>query len=194
MYHERMTDYRLRGYRRFPRKRMIQVVIYLQQTNSPRVRQNTFTLERTSHEFDVVRLWEQPPNVFLKSPGLLPFAVLSNTNNRTSTLEQAAEEILNIADQSVQSNVAAATSILAGLVLEKGVIQRVLRKEIMQESVIYQELRAEALAEGNAEAVQRVAMNLLLEGMSVELIARVTGLTVEQVQQLQVTNVENQQE
>ena len=56
----RMTDYRLRGYRRFPRKRMRQVVIYLQQTNSPRVRQNSFTLERTHHEFDVVRLWEQP--------------------------------------------------------------------------------------------------------------------------------------
>ena len=96
----------------------------------------------------------------------------------------------NIADQSVQSNVAAATSILAGLVLEKGVIQRVLRKDIMQESVIYQEIREEALVEG----VQRVAVNLLREGMSVDMIARVTGLTVEQIQQLQATDVKNQQE
>ena len=186
----RMTDYRLRVYRRFPHKKMLQVVIYLQQTNSEKVHQKTFTLERTRHEFDVIRVWEQDPDVFLQSSGLLPFAVLSNTSNRTATLEQAAREIFNIADQSVQSNVAAATSILAGLVLEKGVIQRVLRKDIMQESVIYQEIREEALVEG----VQRVAVNLLREGMSVDMIARVTGLTVEQIQQLQATDVKNQQE
>ncbi|MDF5729597.1 MAG: hypothetical protein PUP92_16710 [Rhizonema sp. PD38] len=101
----------------------------------------------------------------------------------------AAGEIFNVADQSVQSNVAVATAILAGLVLEKGVIQRVLRKDIMQESVIYQEIRKEALVEG----VQRVAVNLLREGMSVEMIARVTGLTAEQIQQLQVPDVKNQQ-
>lgn len=60
----------------------------------------------------------------------------------------------------------------------------------MQESVIYQEIREEALVEG----VQRVAVNLLREGMSVDMIARVTGLTVEQIQQLQATDVKNQQE
>lgn len=190
----RMTDYRLRVYRRFPHKKMLQVVIYLQQTNSEKVYQKTFTLERTRHEFDVIRLWEQDPDVFLQSSGLLPFAVLSNTSNRTATLEQAAREIFNIADQSVQSNVAAATAILAGLVLEKGLIQRVLRKDIMQESVIYQEIREEVRAEALVEGVQRVAVNLLREGMSVDMIARVTGLTVEQIQQLQATDVKNQQE
>jgi len=33
---------------------MRQVVIYLQPTGSDRVRQTSFTLERTQHEFDVV--------------------------------------------------------------------------------------------------------------------------------------------
>lgn len=83
----RMTDYRLRVYRRFPHKRMIQVVIYLQKTDSELVRQTTFTLEETSHRFQVIRLWEQPKEIFLQTSGLLPFAVLSNTNSKTNTLQ-----------------------------------------------------------------------------------------------------------
>ncbi|QFS52185.1 hypothetical protein GXM_09679 [Nostoc sphaeroides CCNUC1] len=35
------------------------------------------------------------------------------------------------------------------------------------------------------KALEKVAVNLLREGMAVEAITRVTGLTVEQVQQLQ---------
>jgi predicted transposase/invertase (TIGR01784 family) len=73
----RMVDYRLRVYRRFKNKRMRQVVIYLQQTNSEFVQQTTFILEETFHRFEVIRLWEQPTSVFLEHPGLLPFAVLS---------------------------------------------------------------------------------------------------------------------
>lgn len=47
-----------------------------------RVQQTTFTLERTHHEFDVIRLWEQPTEIFLRLPGLLPFVVLSQTSDR----------------------------------------------------------------------------------------------------------------
>jgi predicted transposase YdaD len=50
-----------------------------------------------------------------------------------------------------QQDVAASSAVLAGLVLEKQMIQRILRREIMRESVIYQEWRAEAMAEGRAE-------------------------------------------
>jgi predicted transposase/invertase (TIGR01784 family) len=58
----------------------------------------------------------------------------------------------------------------------------------MQESVTYQAILAEGLAEGRAEGraeeVRRVAMNLLKEGILVEIVARVTGLSLEQIQQL----------
>lgn len=64
----RMIDYRLRVYRRFPDKTMHQVVIYLKQTNSDLVQQNTFTIAGTRHEFGVVRLWEQPTEVFMRTP------------------------------------------------------------------------------------------------------------------------------
>jgi predicted transposase YdaD len=40
-----------------------------------------------------------------------------------------------------KSNLAAATAILAGLVLSKEIIRSLLREEIMRESVIYQDIR-----------------------------------------------------
>ncbi|BAT52259.1 hypothetical protein NOS3756_11920 [Nostoc sp. NIES-3756] len=42
----RMADYRLRVYRRFPQKRMLQVVIYLNKTTSELVYQTTFSILR----------------------------------------------------------------------------------------------------------------------------------------------------
>jgi predicted transposase/invertase (TIGR01784 family) len=100
----RMADYRLRLYRRFPHKRVYQVVIYLEKINSELVFQDTFTLEETIHRFRVLRLWEQETEEFFNYPGLLPLAVLSNTDNPTATLTQAASEILNIRDRRMQSN------------------------------------------------------------------------------------------
>ena len=79
--------------------------------------------------------------------------------------------------------IAASTAILAGLVLDKEVIRRVLRSDIMRESVIYQDI----LAEGKAEALLEVASNLFNTGMPLEQIARLTGLSIEQLEYLQVT-------
>ncbi|MBG1271948.1 Rpn family recombination-promoting nuclease/putative transposase [Nostoc sp. WHI] len=194
----RMIDYRLRVYRRFPRKQMRQVVIYLQKTNSELVQQTTFTLEDTFHRFQVIRLWEQPTNVFFQSPGLLPFAVLSQADNPTETLRQVAVQISQINDQRIQSNVAASAFVLAGLVLNKEIIQQLLRKELMQESVTYQALiaegRAEGIEEGIEEGIRRVAINLLREGMSIEVVVRVTGLSVEQINQIKMTEIDSQGE
>ncbi|MHC5771850.1 MAG: Rpn family recombination-promoting nuclease/putative transposase [Nostoc sp.] len=177
----RMADYRLRVYRRFPNKRMHQVVIYLAKTESEKVYQTTFTTESLRHEFSVIRLWEQPSEIFLRTPGLLPFAVLSATNNKVATLQQAAETIDKIPERRTQSNIAAACAILAGLVLEHEVIGRLFRKDVMQESVVYQSIKTE----GSDEKARKIAINLLAEGISVDVIARVTGLSVEVVQQLQ---------
>ncbi|NJP10964.1 MAG: Rpn family recombination-promoting nuclease/putative transposase [Leptolyngbyaceae cyanobacterium RU_5_1] len=177
----RMADYRLRVYRRFPDKQMRQVVIYLQQTGSKRVQQTAFILERTRHEFDVIRLWEQPTEVFLRSPGLLPFAVLSQTGDHAQVLQQVAQAIDRISDRQIQSNITASAYVLAGLVLEKEVVGQVLRRDIMQESVTYQEIREE----GEQSKAQQIALNLIREGIALDMIARVTGLSVEQIHQLQ---------
>ena len=68
----RMADYRLRLYRRFPNKRIYQVVIYLRQTNSPLVWQDSFELPELVSRYNVIRLWEVPSEQLLTKPGLLP--------------------------------------------------------------------------------------------------------------------------
>nr|WP_315874866.1 Rpn family recombination-promoting nuclease/putative transposase [Acaryochloris marina] len=112
----RMADYRLRVYRRFPQKEMKQVVIYLTPSQSDYVFQTAFEIPRTRHEFEVIRLWEQPTEPFLESTGLLPLAVLTNTLDQAQTLRQVAERIDAVPEMRVQSNVAASTGILAGAI------------------------------------------------------------------------------
>ncbi|MGI0486046.1 hypothetical protein ACN4EK_11460 [Pantanalinema rosaneae CENA516] len=124
---------------------------------------------------------EQLTEVFLRSPGLLPFAVLSQTSDRTQVLRQVAQAIDRIANRQTQSNITASAYILAGLVLEKEVVGQVLRRDMMQESVTYQEIRQE----GEQSKAQQIALNMIREGMALEAIARVTGLSIEQVEQLQ---------
>jgi predicted transposase/invertase (TIGR01784 family) len=185
----RMLDYRVRGYRRFPDKEMRQIVIYLRKTTSELVRENSFKLNNTYHQFEVIRLWEQPTDKFMTVPGLLPFAVLSQTNDPTIVLSQVAQAIEAIPNQQLQRNIAAASGVLAGLVLNKDVIRKILRSEMMRESVIYQEILAEGEAKGEAkgeaETTRKLALKLLKIGMNVEQIVEVTELSLEQVQALQ---------
>jgi predicted transposase/invertase (TIGR01784 family) len=147
----RMADYRLRGFKRYPRKQIRQIVVYLRPTRSPRVYQTHFEIPGLRSEFEVVRLWEQPTEVFLSCPGLLPFAILSQTRDKVQVLREVARRVDEISERQVQSNVAAASAILAGLLLDKAVISQVLRRDIMRESVIYQEIEAEAEARGEAK-------------------------------------------
>ena len=123
-----MADYRLRVYRRYPNKDMRQVVVYLKETGSDLVQENTFSISGMRHEFEIIRLWEQPYSDFLDFPGLLPLAVLGRSDNRTQTLREISSVISRIEDSRQQSNVAAATSILAGLVLDKDVVRGILRE------------------------------------------------------------------
>ena len=197
----RMTDYLLRLHRQFPDMEIYQVVIYLTPSESTLVYETTFNLGGLSHQFNVIRLWEQPTEIFQQYQGLLPFATLSQTDNPEETLRQVAKQIEQITDKQVQSNVAASTAIISGIALNKEIIQRLLRSEIMKESVIYQEILLEGLTEGEARglvkgeakgeanASNKIALNMLRSNMSIDLIALFTGLTLKQVQKLQKLSV-----
>ena len=158
----RMADYRLRVHRRYPNKDMRQLVIYLKSTGSDLVRQNAFNVSGMRHEFEVIRLWEQPYSDLLQFPGLLPLAILGRTDDRIQTLREIGSLIDNLGDRREQSNIAAATSLLAGLVLKKDVISAVLREEIMQDSVIYQDIIAQGVLEGVQEGKQLGKADLVL--------------------------------
>ena len=189
----RMTDYLLRLHRQFPNMEIYQVVIYLTPSASPLVYETKFNLGGLSHQINVIRLWEQPTEIFQQYQGLLPIATLSHTNNPEETLRQVAKQIEQITDKQIQSNVAASTAIISGIALNKEIIQRLLRSEIMKESVIYQEILlegkiegiAEGEAKGEAKASNKIAQNMLRSNISLELVAQFTGLTLKQVQKLQ---------
>ncbi|MCY7274854.1 MAG: Rpn family recombination-promoting nuclease/putative transposase [Phormidesmis sp. CAN_BIN44] len=173
----RMLDYRVRGNRRFKEKIMRQVVIYLKPTASQLARQTSYVLERTHHEFDVIRLWEQPASLFLQYPGLLPFAALGESESPAEMLRQVTQIIDQIEEPATQANLMAASAILAGLRLEEDVIYRLVQRDIMQESVIYRSIQR--------DEKRAIALNLLRGGVNINLIASSTGLSVEEVQQLQ---------
>jgi predicted transposase/invertase (TIGR01784 family) len=151
----RMLDYAVRLHRNYPHKKIYQVVIYLTKSNSPLVRQNRYEFGKTSHEFEVIRLWEIPHETFLQTQGLLPFAILSQVENRENLLREIAEKIEDIEDKETQSNLAASTAILAGLVLKKELIKQLLKEEIMKQSVIYQEIKNQGKIEGLLEGEQK---------------------------------------
>ncbi len=138
-------------------------------------------MERTRHEFDVIRLWEQPAYLFLQYPGLIPFAVLGQSANAEETLRQAAQRVDQIAAPTMQANLMAASAILAGLKLEDEVVDRLLRRDIMQESTVYRSIQREA----QKENTRAIALNFLRDGLSVEAVAHGTELSIEEVQQLQ---------
>jgi len=187
----RMLDYWVRLHRRLPGRDIRQVVIYLLPSTSQWVYQATFEQGSTRHRFEVIRLWEQPTETFLTSPGLLPLAPLSRAENPEAILRQAAEQIDEIPDRTTQSNLSASTAILAGLVLEKGLIQQILRRELMQESVIYQDILEEGLREGLQQGLRQEAMSFVLRllnrrcgNLPIELITQIQSLSVEQLEAL----------
>jgi predicted transposase/invertase (TIGR01784 family) len=187
----RMLDYRTRVYRRFPNKEMRQVVIYLKKTGSELVEQTAFALSKTRHEFEVIKLWEIPPEELREGLGLLPLVVLGKTEDREETLKRVAEKIDLIENRQEKSNIAAATAILAGLVLNKEVIQKLLREDIMKESVIYQDILAQGEVKGKAEGRQEEAASLILRQLNRRcgeihsaLSQQVQSLSVEQLEQL----------
>lgn len=185
----RMLDYRTRVYRRFPKKTMRQVVIYLKETSSPLVQENAFILPNTRHEYEVLRLWEIPAEEMLGLSGLLPLANLGKTPNRPEILRQVAAKIDNIEGRTEKSNLAAATAILAGLVLSKEIIGSLLREEIMRESVIYQDIRESGKAQGREEGRREEAVSLILRLLNRRL-GEISSTLSQQIRELSLEELE----
>ena len=123
---------------------------------------------------------------------------MTKTNDPQETLRQVSRQIENIVDKQVQSNVAASTATISGIALNKEIIQRSLKSEIMKESVIYQEIllereargEARGIVKGKSETTNQIAQNMLSSNISIELVAQFTGLTLKQVQRLQKLSIQ----
>jgi predicted transposase/invertase (TIGR01784 family) len=181
----RMLDYRVRGHRRYPQKAMRQFVVYLRSSPSALVYQDWFRLENLSYSFQVIRLWEQPTEQFFTAPGLLPFAVLSGCEDRSATLQRVAQHLreLPMADGAEQ-NLRASANILAGLLLDPELVSKVLRKDIMRESSVYQAILAEGRQEGLAEGLNQGLTQGLNRGLAEGLTQGLTQGRTEEARKL----------
>jgi predicted transposase YdaD len=139
-----------------------QIVIYLKQTNSDLVYQHRFERGATQHEFEVIRLWEQSSEQFLAYTGMLPFAILVNSGNKENLLQEIAKKIDHIPELNTRRTIAAATYVLAGLVLEENIVKQILRRDIMRESVTYQAILQEGRQEGEIKGLKQGLVGVVL--------------------------------
>jgi predicted transposase YdaD len=115
--------------------------------------------------------------------------VLTQTPDAAQTLRQVAAQVEAIPEMRVQSNVAASTGILAGLLLKRDFINQVLRRDIMQQSVIYQEWREEFLQEGEQTGALKEGRSLVLR-LLVRRIGEVTPEKRSPIQALSLPQLE----
>lgn len=150
----RMLNYWLRLYWQY-RLPVKQVVIWLKQTSNPEVFQTQFEFQSTRHQYEVVRLWEQSPEPLLQDRALLPLAVLCAAEEPTQLLSQVAGELAKIESREQRQEIAACTQLLAGLRFNKDLLANVFREEIMQESVIYQDILQKGVAQGLEQGLEQ---------------------------------------
>jgi predicted transposase YdaD len=188
----RMLDYYVRLTRKY-QVPVTQVVIFLQETDDPIAFTEEYVSEVTTHRFRVIRMWEQESALFLDNNALLPLAPLTQTNSARMLLSQVAGEIAKIPDIETRQNTAVYTEILAGLRFEKNFIRQLLSEDIMQESVIYQDILQKGQQKGEQKGEQKEALKYTLRlltqrfgELNSSMIERVRVLSVQKLETLGV--------
>jgi predicted transposase YdaD len=182
----RELDYSVRLIRTY-QVPVTQVVIFLQETNDPIVFTEEYVNETTRHRYRVIRMWEEEPELFLHNLALLPLAPLTRTNSPQGLLSQIANNVAKIADRETKQDIAAYTEILAGLRFEKDFIRQLLSEDIMQESVIYQDILQKGEGKGEQKEAVKFCLMLLNQRfgqLDSEILERVKVLSVEHLENL----------
>lgn len=137
------------------------VVILLKPPLAGTVIETQFQVENTHHDYRVVQLWEESPDIFLQDMALLSLATLAKTNQPEQLLNRVAQQISKIESAEQRQEVSACAQVLAGLRFDKQFIQELFRGESMRESVIYQEILQEGLQQGKLQGMQEGEANLI---------------------------------
>ena len=178
----RMLNYWMRLYWQYEMP-VTQVVIWLKETSSRAVFENEFSMGLTRHPYQVIRMWAQSPEPLLQEPGLLPLATLAATDNAAALLSRVAQQVSNIEEPRHLGEISSYTQLLAGLRFNQKLIRNLFREEIMQESVIYQEI----LQTGKQQEAIAMVMRPLARRVGTldsELLARLRALSIEQLEDL----------
>lgn len=175
-------DYSVRLKRQY-KCRVVQVVIFLQQTDDEIAYTEQYVDDTTIHRYRAIRMWEQDSSLFLNSLALLPLVPLCQTDSPQTLLSQVAEEVAKISNREIRENTAAYTEILAGLRFEKNLIRQLLSEDIMQESVIYQDILQKGEQRGEFRFLNRM-LNRRFGDIDSSIIERIKVLSTEQLEAL----------
>ncbi|OUC11708.1 MAG: hypothetical protein B0A82_26290 [Alkalinema sp. CACIAM 70d] len=161
----RMLDYWVRLHRLY-RLPITQILVCLLPPPPGTPIADTFELENTRHQYQVVCLWEQDPAPLLNDIALLPLATLAATTNPEQLLTSIAQQINRIESTQQRQEVSSYTQILAGLKFRQPLIQQIFRESLMRESVIYQEILQEGLQEGRQQGRRAEGIALVLRQLT----------------------------
>jgi predicted transposase YdaD len=182
----RTLDYSVRLKRQY-KCPVVQVVIFLQETDNEIAFTEQYVDDTTIHRYRAVRMWEQDSSLFLGNSALLPLAPLCRTDSPRELLSQVSQEVARISDRETRQNTAAYTEILAGLRFEKDLIRQLLSEDIMQESVIYQDILQKGEERGEQKEAFRFLNRLLnrrFGEMDSSIVERIRVLSTEQLESL----------
>jgi predicted transposase YdaD len=182
----RMLDYSVRLKRQY-KCPVLQVVIFLQETDDPIARTQEYVDETTTHRYRALRMWEQDASLFLGNQALLPLAPLCQTDSPRDLLSQVANEVAKIEERQNRQDTAGYTEILAGLRFEKSLIRQLLSEDIMQESVIYQDILQKGEQKGEQQEAFRFLnrqLNRRFGTIDSSILARIKVLSTEELEVL----------
>ncbi|MEN9217008.1 MAG: DUF4351 domain-containing protein [Gloeomargarita sp. HHBFW_bins_162] len=94
------------------------------------------------------------PDVLLGRVGTLPLAVLAGRGKKEILLQTVAQRIDALDSRTERAEITAATYVLSGLALSDNVIKRILRSEMMRESVTFQAILEEGEQKGRQQGLQ----------------------------------------
>ncbi|QHG16873.1 DUF4351 domain-containing protein [Nostoc sp. ATCC 53789] len=185
----RMLDYWVRLYRLY-RLPITQVVVLLLPPSPETVIETVFCVETTRHEYRVIRLWEENPELFLNDPALLPLAPLAATTQPQALLQQVVGKVSQLEPRQ-RPEISAYTQILAGLKYNQDLIRQLFREGMMRESVIYQEILAEGEQRGEQRGRKAEGQLLILRQLTrrvgelpQDMLNRIETLSLEQLENL----------
>ncbi|EGJ29338.1 MULTISPECIES: Rpn family recombination-promoting nuclease/putative transposase [Moorena] len=184
----RMLDYWVRLQRKY-RCPIDQVVIFLKSTTSDLVFTNEFRDTNTWHRYRVIRLWEQDPQPLLANRALLPLATLARSNQPLGLLEQVVAQVDRIEEKPLRGNLAACVDVLAGLRFDQDLVRRLLREEVMEESVTYQDIIQKGVEKGLQRGKQEEAVLIVMRLLTLKL-GLIDPVLQQQIEGLSITQLE----
>lgn len=155
----RMLDYWVRLFRDTGLP-VIQFVVLLTETNEEVP--SEFHAPNTWHRYNVIKMWEQDPEMFLQIPGLLPLATLACSDKPTHLLARIAEQAIQAQIADGSHELVGCVAVLAGLRFDRKLIYQLLPEELMQESVIYQDILHKGEIRGEIRGEWKGALKALL--------------------------------